>query len=79
MNDLKNAVSLAEKCFQPSAICLEEDIDPEIDDTRIRITWTVHNKSRQEVLAAYRDYQRQLINNFPGDKSMFIRLTYDIS
>ena len=65
VKELRNAVSLAEKCFQPSAIRLEEDIDPETGDRKIVIALTVRNKPREAVLAAYRDFTQQSIKILP--------------
>jgi len=79
VKDVKIAVNLAEKCFQPSSVRLEEDIDPETDEKKMRIRLSVQNQFRQEVLVAYRDFTRQLSTIMPRDKSAFIRLSYDIS
>jgi hypothetical protein len=76
---LKDAVRLAETCFAPSAIRLEEDVDPETDDRKIVIAVTTHNKSRQEVLAAYRAYVRESVKLFRWPKSGLVLLSYDIS
>jgi hypothetical protein len=78
VKELKDAVNLAEKCFQPSIIRLEEDIDPETDDKQIVISLSVCNKSRQAVLGDYRDFTRQSVKILPWPKSSFIRLSYDI-
>jgi hypothetical protein len=79
VTELRNSVALAEKCFQPFAVHLEEDIDPETDDRKILIALSIRGKTRQEVLAAYRDFRRQMIQVVPRSKSTFIRLSYDIS
>ncbi len=79
VDELKSAVRLAEKCFAPSTIRLEEDVNPEADDKKIVIAVTTHNKSRQDVLAAYGEYRQQLIGLLPRAKNTFIRLSFDIS
>lgn len=78
VNELKNGVSLAEKCFGPSVIHLEEEVDPETDDRKIVISLTIRNKSREEILASYRAYTNQSVKVMPWPKSSFIRLSYDI-
>jgi hypothetical protein len=81
VKEVKEAVLLAEKCFQvqPSDVCLEEDIDPETDDKQIVIAMSIRGKSREEVLAAYHSYIQQSISILPWPKSSFIGLSYDIS
>lgn len=79
VKELKIAVGLAEKCFLPSMLRVEEDIDPETDDRHVLIALAIHNKPRQEVLAAYHEFSRQLVKILPRSKATFIRLTYDIS
>jgi hypothetical protein len=81
VKDLNSAVDLAEKCFQtlPPDVSIAEDVDPETDDTKIVINLSVRNKSRQEVLASYRDFRRQLMSTMPVEKRALIRLSYDIS
>jgi hypothetical protein len=79
VNEVKEAVALAERCFQPSSLRLAEDIDPETDDRKVVIAVTVHNKTPQEVLAAYRAFRKQMIAYLPRSKNEFIRLSYDIS
>ena len=75
---LKSTVSMAEKCFQPSIIGLEEDIDPETDDRKIVIALSVHNKSRQDVLAAYRDFRRRINQDSASVKErIHMRLSYN--
>jgi len=78
-SELKDAVGLAEKCFQPTVIRLEADIDPETGDRKIVIALSICNKPRQAVLAAYRDFTHQSVKILPWPKSRFFRLSYDIS
>src|ERR1022692_189867 len=62
LKEVKRAVNLAEKCFQPFVVRLEEYIDPETDDKQVMIALSVRGKSREEVLAAYHSYAQQSIN-----------------
>lgn len=79
VEELKGAVTLAEQCFQPSAVCLEEDIDPETDDTKIVIIVKVRDRTPQAIMAAYDNYVDQVVRNLPRSKSGLIRLSYEIS
>jgi hypothetical protein len=81
VNEVKIAVNLAEKCFrtQPANVHLEVDVDPETDDTKIVIVVRVHNRTVQDILAAYDDYVNQAVKSLPRSKSGFIRLSYDVS
>jgi ribosomal protein L28 len=79
LKEVKRAVNLAEKCFQPFVVRLEEYIDPETDDKQVMIALSVRGKSREEVLAAYHSYTQQSINILPWPKSNLIGLSYDIS
>jgi hypothetical protein len=78
LNGLKSATSLAEKCFWSSDIKLEKEIDPETGDTQIVMALSIRNKSREEVLAAYSDYRKQLIKIVPSQQRSLIRLSYDL-
>ncbi len=78
LNELKGATDLAEKCFWSSDLKLEKEADPETGDTQIVITLSIKNKSREEVLAAYRAFRERSIEIVPWPKSGLIRLSYDI-
>jgi hypothetical protein len=81
VNEVNNAVKLAEKCFrtEPENVHLEVDVDPETDDTKIVIIVKVHNRTTQDILTSYDDYVDQAIKILPRSKSGFIRLSYDVS
>jgi hypothetical protein len=84
LNELKTAVGLAIMRFLPpdvraSDVKLKKVIDPETGHTQIVISLLIRNKSRDEVLAAYRAYIEQSAKCVPWPKSSFIGLSYDIS
>jgi hypothetical protein len=80
VNEVKNAVNLAEKCFrtQSTNVHLEEDVDPETSDRKIVIRLSVYNKPREEVLASYRAYVKKFVTILPWPQRSHIRLSYNI-
>ncbi len=79
VDELNTAVGLAAECFWNSDTALEKANDPETDDPQVVISVSIQNRSREEVLAAYRAYRKKLTNNVPWPQRGFIRLSYDLS
>jgi hypothetical protein len=77
-NELKSATRLAEKCFWTSDLKLEKEIDPETGQAQIVIALSIRNKSREEVLAAYRSFNEQSVKIVPWPQSSLILLSYDL-
>jgi hypothetical protein len=77
-NELKSATRLAEKCFWSSDLKLEKEIDPETGDTQIVIALSIRNKSREELLVAYRAFTERSVKIVPWPQSNLIRLSYDL-
>lgn len=78
LKELRTATRLAEKCFWSSDLKLEKESDPETGDTQIVIWLMVRNRSREEVLAAYRTFGEQLMRSVPWPKRQLILLSYDL-
>ncbi len=78
-DELNTALGLTEKCFWHSDIKLEKVNDPEIDDIQIVISVSIRNRSREEILAAYRAYRKEFTKNVPWPQRSFIRLSYDLA
>ncbi len=79
VNVLRSAVSLAKECFWSSDLRLEKEADPETGETQIVIALSIRNRSREEVLAAYRNFREKSIQIVPWPQSSWIRLSYDLS
>jgi hypothetical protein len=78
LNELKSAIGLVEKCFWSSDLKLEKEVDSETGDTQIVISVLLRNKSREDVLAAYQAYRKQLVKTVPWPQRSLIRLSYDL-
>jgi hypothetical protein len=77
-NELKSATRLAQKCFWSSDLKLEKEIDPETGQAQIVIALSIRNKSREEVLTAYRSFNEQSVKIVPWPQSSLILLSYDL-
>jgi hypothetical protein len=79
VNEIKGAVRLAQQCFWSSDLALEKDIDPETGGTQIVVAVSIRNRSREEILAAYRAFTEESVKILSGPQSSLIRLSYDLS